>query len=62
MKQSKKEIMEVIIEYFMNQLATLFKTLAVLDEDKEEREYIDISSYTSQSKVQSQIQTGDIRN
>ena len=62
MKQSKKEIMEVIIEYFLNQLVTFFKTFAVLDENEEEREYIDISSYSSQSKVQSQIQTSDIRN
>ena len=54
--------MEVIIEYFLNQLVTFFKTFAVLDENEEEREYIDISSYSSQSKVQSQIQTSDIRN
>ena len=49
--------MEVIIEYFMNQLATHLKTFAVLDENEEEREYIDISSYTSKSKVHSTIQT-----
>ena len=53
--------MEVIIEYFMNQLISLFGTLAVLDGKEEEREYIDIPSYTSRSKAESQIQTSQNR-
>ena len=43
--------MTVIIDYFIDQLIALFSTVAVLDENEEEREYIEISSYTSQSKV-----------
>ena len=40
--------MRIIIDYFINKLIELFKTVAVLDENEEEREYIETSSYTSE--------------
>ena len=40
--------MRIIIDYFINKLIELFITVAVLDENEEEREYIETSSYTSE--------------
>ena len=46
-----------IIDYFINELIELFRTVAVLDENEVEREYIETSSYTSESRVSNQVLT-----
>ena len=43
--------MEVIISDFVDQLIDLYDTVALLKANDEEREYIEIQSYTSKSSV-----------